>query len=160
MNILRHIAVVLLLAVGAVAPATAKGPTILSVQGLDGTVAEFDLAQLEALEPLTIVTHTKWTNGPQTFVGVRVSTLMEAAGVAPGNSVHAVALNDYHVELPSADFSEYPVIVAYRHNGEYMPVRDKGPLWIVYPQDDFRTLRTFATEAKMIWQLRQLKVVE
>jgi hypothetical protein len=43
-------------------------------------------------------------------------------------------------------------------NGAPMSVRDKGPLWIVYPMDDHDGLKTPETEAKMIWQLRDIAV--
>ena len=54
---------------------------------------------------------------------------------ATGRRVSVVALNDYASEIPVEDFSKYKVILALKRNGEYMPVRDKGPLFIVYPYD-------------------------
>jgi hypothetical protein len=68
----------------------------------------------------------------------------------------AVALNDYTVAIPAEDADRYRVIVAIKRNGAYMPVRDKGPLWIVYPLDDSKELRTPETHAKMIWQLKAI----
>ena len=39
-----------------------------------------------------------------------------------------------------------------------MPVRDKGPLWAVYPLDGHPELNNEGTHAKMIWQVRRLDV--
>jgi hypothetical protein len=50
------------------------------------------------------------------------------------------------------------VILAYRMNGEALRVRDKGPLWVVYPQDDFRALRTKEVQGKWAWQVKEIRV--
>jgi hypothetical protein len=39
-----------------------------------------------------------------------------------------------------------------------MPVRDKGPLWVIYPLDDHPEIDGQETHAKMIWQVRRLDV--
>ena len=50
------------------------------------------------------------------------------------------------------------VLLAYRMNGELMRVRDKGPLWIVYPQDQFPELRSKEIQSKWVWQIKELRV--
>jgi hypothetical protein len=112
---------------------------------------------LEALGASRIRTSTAWTTGPQNFEGVSLKTLLERVG-AFGSSVEAIALNDYKVEIPVSDFARWPVILAYRMNGELMRVRDKGPLWIIYPQDDFPALNTKETQGKWVWQVKELRV--
>ena len=66
------------------------------------------------------------------FEGVSLDKLMKAVG-ANGERVVAVALNDYSSEIPIEDFAKYKTILALKRDGEYMPVRDKGPLFVVYP---------------------------
>ena len=68
------------------------------------------------------------------FEGVSLDKLMKAVG-AKGERVVAVALNDYSSEIPIEDFAKYKTILALKRDGEYMPVRDKGPLFVVYPYD-------------------------
>lgn len=119
--------------------------------------ARFDLAMLEALGASRIRTSTAWTTGPQNFEGVSLKTLLERVG-AFGSSVEAIALNDYKVEIPVSDFARWPVILAYRMNGELMRVRDKGPLWIIYPQDDFPALNNKESQSKWAWQVKEIRV--
>lgn len=138
------------------------GDVILRVTGHianqnDGTDALFDLDGLESLPHAQVVTSTPWTEGQTVFDGVLLRDLLAAVGAA-GGSLRAVAINDYAVEIPAEDATVYDVIVAYEMNGEPMSVRDKGPLWIVYPMDDHDELKTPETEAKMIWQLRDISV--
>lgn len=119
--------------------------------------AEFDMDMLESLPPATVETSTPWTEGVTRFEGVLVRDVLDKAG-ADGSTATAVALNDYQFEVPASDFDRYPVILAYRVNNERLRIRDKGPLWIVYPIDDHADLQNEQTHSKMVWQLRELVV--
>ncbi|EDP65661.1 hypothetical protein BAL199_02514 [alpha proteobacterium BAL199] len=121
-----------------------------------GETAVFDLAMLEGLGRTKLVTSTAWTEGRPEFEGVLLSTLIERLG-ASGAMAVAIALNDYKVEIPTDDFAKYPVILAYRMNGELLRIRDKGPLWIIYPQDDFPELKNKQTQAKWVWQVKEIQ---
>ena len=139
-----------------------SGRVILTVSGqLDHTnapgEARFDRAMLEALGVETVVTHTAWTTGPQTFEGVPVKAVLEAVG-AEGTTARCVALNDYTVDIPLSEFSDYPALMALKMNGTYIRVRDKGPIWIVYPADDFPELDRPGIWHHWIWQLKGMEI--
>jgi hypothetical protein len=139
-----------------------QGRPILEVTGKVGVTnagdkASFDLAMLESIGIARTKTSTAWTEGQPTFEGVSLKALLERLG-AKGDTVTAIALNDYKVEIPIEDFSKYPVILAYRMNGELLRVRDKGPLWIVYPQDDFPALKNKETQSRWVWQVKELRI--
>ncbi|MFM8678436.1 MAG: molybdopterin-dependent oxidoreductase [Alphaproteobacteria bacterium] len=119
--------------------------------------ARFDMAMLEAIGVARVRTTTAWTTGRQEFEGVPLKALLERVG-AFGDRIEAVALNDYKVEIPVSDFARWPVILAWRQNGELMRVRDKGPLWIVYPQDDFPALANKEMQGRWAWQLKEIRV--
>jgi hypothetical protein len=119
--------------------------------------ADFDRAGLERLGMTEIVTSTDWTQGKKRFEGPLVRDVLTAVG-ASGTSVYAVALNGYRFEIPVADFARYPVILALKSDGQYMSVREKGPIWIVYPQDQHPELDNAATKNKWIWNLRTFEV--
>ena len=139
-----------------------EGRPILDVTGKIAVTnapekASFDLAMLEKIGVTRTKTSTAWTEGQPTFEGVSLKALFERLG-AKGDTVIAIALNDYKVEIPMDDFNKYPVILAYRMNGEVLRVRDKGPLWIVYPQDDVPALKNKETQAKWVWQVKELRI--
>ena len=119
--------------------------------------AEFDLAMLEQLGLTRLRTWTPWTEGEPEFEGVPARRLMAAVG-ATGTTVRAVALNDFESAIPLADFERYPVLLATRVDGEQLQVRDKGPIWIVYPWSDHPELDDLPTRRKSVWQLRSLHV--
>ena len=141
---------------------TPKGKVILTVSGaIENTnaegVAEFDRDMLEALGMTQVQMATPWTRGRPVFEGVLASALLDAVGVR-GEMARAVALNDYVVEIPLDDFRRYPVVLALKMEGQFMRVRDKGPIWVVYPHEQFEELQTVEVQTRWIWQLRRLEI--
>lgn len=128
----------------------------ISVTNKDGT-AQFDRRMLESLGAVSFETTTPWYSGPVTFEGVPLAKVMEAVG-AKGETLVAVALNNYSAELPMEDAQKYNVILAYKRNGEYMSVRDKGPLFVVYPYDSVPELKNQKFYSRSVWQLSRIEV--
>lgn len=117
----------------------------------------FDRAMLEEIGSTFVQTSTPWTNGTPLFRGVLARDLLRSLGTE-GKIARAVALNDYRHDIPLSDFFDYPVLLAYEMNGKPLPVRDKGPIWLIYPLDQFSELRNRMTERKMVWQLVELQI--
>lgn len=158
------IALVISLPLAAQALPAAEGPVILTVTGTiatanDGDAARFDLDMLKALPTTEIRTTTIWTDGVQNFTGVSLADLLQAVG-AVGPSVSATAINDYAVEIPQEDWLEHGAMVAYLNKGEPMSVRDKGPLWIIYPYDSDKAYQSEVIYSRSIWQLDRIAVGE
>lgn len=141
-----------------------QGPLILTITGqitetnAEGA-AEFDLEMLRALPAETIRTTTIWTEGEQEFTGVPLQALLDHVG-ATGTTLRSVAINDYAVDIPASDAAEGGPILAYERNGAPMSVRDKGPLWIVYPYDSDSRFRTEVIYSRSIWQLNRIDVTD
>ncbi len=139
-----------------------SGPVILEVRGAitrtnADRAARFDMAMIEALPSARLSTSTPWTKGVQEFVGVPLRTLLEAVG-AQGRQLQATAINEYRSVIPLEDAVRDNALVAYRLNGQPMPVRDKGPLWLVFPYDSSPRMRTEAMLGRSIWQLKAIQV--
>ena len=137
----------------------AEPEVVLTVEGEleGGKPVDFTMAELEALGSATIRTTTPWHDGVQTFEGVPMAALMKKVG-ANGSLLYVVALNDYSSEVPIADFEEHGVILAYKLNGEYMKVVDKGPLFVMYPFDDKEELSSELYYTRAVWQVRKITV--
>ncbi len=138
------------------------GPVILTVsgnlQGVGGAkTVKLDRAMLESLGMTTLKTSTAWTAGELVFEGVLVRDLLEAVG-AQGTSVVATALNDYVATIPLRELYDYPVMLALRMDGHDLQVADKGPIWIVYPRDQYQALNNPMIDKNWVWQLNELEV--
>jgi hypothetical protein len=142
--------------------ATPEGKAILTISGdisekntPDG--AQFDRAMLEKIGMVTIETTSPWYKESMKFEGVPLDKLMEAVG-AKGQTLVAYALNDYTSQIPIADFAKFHVILALKRNGEYMPVKDKGPLFVVYPYDSDPELKSQTYYSRSAWQVARFVV--
>jgi hypothetical protein len=123
-----------------------------------GATATFDMDMLAALPQQTFRTSTPWFQVPREFTGPLLRDVLAAAG-ATGSTLKATALNDYVTEIPASDATTYPVIVARLLDGKPMPVREKGPLWIVYPYDSAVELRGERYYNRSAWQLKSLEAI-
>lgn len=128
---------------------------VLTVTAKDGRTQNLTLDDFQQMTSLEFQTETIWTNGPQRFQGVPLKQILSAADIHTG-TVSALAINDYKVDIPLADLSETTPIVAFLHNGAPMSVRDKGPLWVVYPYDSDKKFQTETVYSRSIWQLNRL----
>ena len=123
-----------------------------------GDSAVFDRAMLESFGSSSFTTWTPWYNDPVTFSGLPMAKLMHVLR-ATGTSVLAIALNDYETRIPVSDFAQFNVLLAIKRNGQYMPVSDKGPLFIVYPYDSSPELKTQKYYSRSAWQLASIEVI-
>jgi hypothetical protein len=136
--------------------------TILTVSGKIGVAnkdgaAQFDRPMLEAIGWSSFDTTTPWFSGVSKFEGILMDKLMDTVQ-ASGATIIATALNDYATELPRSDFSQYGVLLALKRDGEYMPVKNKGPIFIVYPYDRYPELKHQKFYGRSAWQVSRLLV--
>lgn len=139
-----------------------QGPVVLTLSGRirspnDGTRANFDMAMLERLPQTSFTTRTPWYAQARKFTGPLLRDVLAAAG-ASGTLLRAVALNDYWVEIPVDDAARHDVVVARLLDDKPMGVRDKGPLFMVYPFDAQPELRNPVYYSRSAWQLRTIEV--
>lgn len=139
--------------------AGSSSETLLTVSVEGAEPVTYDREMLEEMGTVTFSTTTIWTEGEQTFTGVPLNTLLESLDVEDG-TLFASAINDYTIEFPVEDGMQDGPIIAHLLNGEPMSVRDKGPLWIVYPYDENPDFRTEVVYARSIWQLDRIEIKE
>lgn len=144
----------------ALQPATGK--VILTISGKvseknTASSAVFDLAMLEKLPQQTFTTMTPWDKKPIKFTGPLLRDVL-AAAKATGTTIKASALNDYQTSIPLNDAQKFDVILAHKMNDELIPVKTKGPLFIVYPFDTKAELRSTVYYERSAWQLKSMAI--
>ena len=143
--------------------AAPKGAVVLTVTGNihnvngPGGSAQFDMAMLEALESHEGTMETPWTEGKVTFKGPLGRALLAAVGSA-GKTARITALNDYSASVPIQDFKDHDVIFATRMDGKTMSVREKGPLFLIYPFDQDASLYNEEYFSRSVWQIKSIAV--
>lgn len=139
-----------------------KGRVILTLSGQIGQPnrgkdAVFDMVMLEALPQHSFTTRTPWYDRPVKFTGPLLSDVLAAAKVQ-GKVINASAINDYTIRIPLNDARDHGVIVARLLDDQPMAVRDKGPLFVVYPFDSKAELRSSVYYERSIWQLKRMSI--
>jgi hypothetical protein len=139
---------------------------ILSISGLieetnmlgsPDPVVEFDMAMLQELPSQHITTYTSWTNGTPVFKGVLLTDLLDKVK-AQGQKIRVTALNMYSADIDVKTLEQFPIILAYAMDGEAMSIRDKGPLWVIYPVKEFPELDQLKHVSSMVWQVNSIVV--
>jgi hypothetical protein len=142
-----------------------SGPVVLTVTGKSvserngGDAAVFDLEMLKQLSGRRASMETPWTNGVTTFEGPYVRAILEAAG-ASGKTLRVKALNDYSAEVPIEDATTIDSILAFKMNDAPMSIRDKGPLFMIYPFDLDPGLYNEKYFSRSVWQIKEIEVID
>jgi hypothetical protein len=160
----------LILAAGALAAGAAvaqglpepAGPVVLVLSGRirrtnQGATAAFDMAMLEALPQHNIVTRTPWFAQPRKFTGPLLRDVFALVG-GQGQIFRATALNDYRIDIPFDDAQRFDVVVARLLDDMPMTVREKGPLFMIYPFDGNPSLRSARYYSRSVWQLKTIEL--
>lgn len=94
---------------------------------------------------------------PKRASGALLRDLIAAAGFK-GSRVWATALDGYRMDLPMAEIMAVDVLAATALDGVPLSVRDRGPVWLVYPSVDHPEFRDPVHEARSVWQVKELVV--
>ncbi len=142
-------------------PVQADSTVLLTVTGnvspLPSHGIKLTFEDLQAIGTHTVVTRTKWTDGVVRFDGPLLRDVLAHVN-AMGSDMLATAINDYSVSIPVADAKDYDVILAHSRDGKRMRIRDKGPLWVIYPWDQVPDLNDERIYARSVWQVNRLEV--
>lgn len=118
---------------------------------------DFTEAALLALPQANIRTSTSWTP-VSVFVGPLMLTVMREAGVTAG-TLTVKALDDLSVPIPWDDLVRFGVILAHSLDGERLSDKRWGPLWTIYPRDQYpEALSGPIAESRSLWQVNRIEV--
>lgn len=122
-----------------------------------GETSVFDRAALEALNQQETKTSTPWHKGRPTFKGPLFSDVLDHVQ-AFGTEVVVTAINDYSSTIPIQDLRKWPIILATRMDGKTMSIREKGPIFVIYPFDKFPETKNEVSYFRSVWQVKSIEV--
>jgi hypothetical protein len=142
---------------------TPTGPVVLTLRGRiqrsnQGDHAAFDMAMLEALAQHSFSTKTPWFAQVRKFTGPLLRDLLSLVG-AKGTVLRIGALNDYRIDVPFDDARRFDVVLARLIDDRPITVREKGPLFMIYPFDSDTALRNALYYSRSVWQLKTIDVL-
>jgi len=110
---------------------------------------------IEKMPHHIVRTTTPWTVGVTEFEGV---LLRDIPGIDGSTTIEVEALNAYSAQIPADEIKNLDIILAYKVNGIYPSVREKGPFWVIYPRDNLPHMSRQVLDMRMVWQVRRIKV--
>lgn len=116
-------------------------------------VVELSEEDLLALEQFSVFTENEFVDGLVEFTGPLARDVLALLESPEFEAMKLTAANDYAVEIPFTDIIDYDVIFALMQDGEKFSVRDKGPIWVIYPMTDHEELQDRVFNDRLIWQL-------
>ena len=125
----------------------------------DGAVVILTEDDLLAMEQFTVRTENEFVDGLAEFTGPLARDVIALLTETEIESLKLTAVNDYAVEVPMSDILDYDVIFAMAQNGIRFSVRDKGPIWVIYPMSDNIELQDRVYNDRLIWQLVKVDVL-
>jgi hypothetical protein len=143
------------LSLGVAQPAAAAAPALELVGPTERVALSLD--ELAAMPQTTVATENEFTDGVVAYRGPLVRDVLSRLGLDALDEVRFVAANDYYVDIPTSDFTEYDVILAMEADGERLSRREKGPLWLMYPISDHSELKNPIYLRRLIWQVVRIE---
>lgn len=140
-----------------------SGAVVLTLRGKlqrtnQGGGAAFDMDMLEAVAQHSFTTKTPWFKQQRKFTGPLLRDVLGLAG-AHGTTLRVAALNDYRIDVPADDARRFDVTLARLIDDRPITVREKGPLFMIYPFDSDATLRNALYYSRSVWQLKTIDVL-
>jgi hypothetical protein len=112
----------------------------------------------EDMLEFTPVEHTmsnRWIEKTTTYTGVKLSGILEKYKIT-NEWLQMTALDGYSIKVPIVDAGK-GAFIAYLIDGKQIKIRDKGPLWLLYPFSENRALDIELYQNRSIWQLKEIK---
>ncbi|CAG9298005.1 putative pterin-binding protein [Celerinatantimonas diazotrophica] len=141
----------------------ASEPIILTISGhirptLSVRKVNFTLNDLQKFPQYIYKTTNRWVDKPHQYKGPLLADILKSVH-AESPRLTLVALNDYRVNMDMSKVIKYKPILAWSDDGKTMTVRDRGPLWLMFPLDSYpKALKNTGMNTYMIWQLRKIIV--
>ncbi|WP_339490634.1 oxidoreductase [Pseudomonas sp. EL_65y_Pfl2_R95] len=132
----------------------------LSVELGDGHSVSLTLSELETMPKRMLTTLEPNEQEAVEWTGVDLNYLLTQLNISPESytSLRLEALNSYSVIIPRQDIQQFRPIIAYLRNGKSMPVSEYGPLYLIYPFNEFPELNVQLYYNRSIWQLSKISL--
>lgn len=153
---------------GALKPGSAiPAPSGEVVLTLDGNISQtnqentlaLDMETLESIGLIEYKVDDPFLKRNILYTGVLLTKLLEVAGADKNATTMKLwALDDYSVDMKIADAYKWPVIIATKADGAYIPLDQNGPLISVFPFNDFPEIDHLTYDNQWLWALAKITV--
>jgi|GEM_PF-471466 len=112
--------------------------------------AAFDYGMLEAIGTTKMVIRMPGDPTRRELEGVKLDALLDVVG-AKTRGITAVALDGFGVEIGTEELDGRDWLVAFKENGRYLGIGQRGPLWLVFSPAAENRMATEEEEGRWPW---------
>jgi hypothetical protein len=138
-----------------------SGPKLLAFKVNGETVAHYSRTEIESLEAWgELETETPWTDQSTRYEGIPFRTLIPPETPLDGKEVRLLARNGYLIEVPLSTILKGDGFLAFKADGKWMRLRDKGPVWLIFPFSQHPELNDGEYRRIAVWMLEEIDVFD
>jgi hypothetical protein len=138
------------------APNACPNDALLAITGLvkgNGPDGAYKFSEQDFLKLTMLTTATAWTPKSE-FVGPELSTVLAAAGaLSEAKEMRFYAIDAYEITIPMTDIAKYRPVMAHTQNGTRLQIVTRGPVFLVYPRDQYPELTAIKGQAQFVWMV-------
>ena len=141
-----------------------SGPAVLTMEGKISqknadNALKFDMETLESIGVVEYKVNDPFAKKSVLYSGVLLSELLKVAGADKNATTLTLwALDDYSVDMKISDSEKWPILIATKADGAYMPLDQKGPLISVFPFNNFPEIDHLTYDNQWLWALAKITV--
>ena len=131
-------------------------PAELVVVDEDGGEFFYSQADIEALGSYRLVTTTPWRAEAVVFEGGRLQDLLKKHGLDDAESIRVIAENEFETIFEHDVWSNIPILLATRVEGEPHSRRARGPIQFVVSMEDYEGSDVIS-ERHLVWMVARIE---
>lgn len=134
---------------------------VLLLQSSDLQTQFCDMSNLDSMPQeklLTSLPASLGIIGQNEWSGISLKYIAQNLGATETSIVELVALNDYIISIPMKSINSYNPVLASRFNGKTIPIRNKGPLILIYPFDKYKEINIPLYQDYTIWMIHEIRI--
>lgn len=152
-------AIALMLTLSTVSADDGDRKILLSGQGLNGL--EHQRLSIKELESHFQLYQTKiynpWEKQSAVYRGIWLNDLVVKLASADVTEINFKAIDDYQISISKQEWQDFRILLVTQENGHYIPVANKGPLRIIYPDYDADKKEYEMNLYKWMWMINKIE---
>lgn len=136
------------------------GDKMISLSGalLEQIPKRMSVRQIEQLAPLAEVTmYDPWDKRTERYQGILMNEFVRKLGQPGIKELLLSAIDEYQVTFHENEWQQFRIMIVTRVNGEYLSVREKGPMKIIFPDYEMSNKSYELNRPKWLWMINRIE---
>lgn len=106
---------------------------------------------------LNITSYNPWEKKTTKHTGILINELIDKLAKPDTETIIFKAIDDYQVEIERNKWQKFRIVLVTREDGNYLSVKNKGPMRIIFPDYDASKKEYEANLPLWMWMIKQVE---